>query len=83
MTHKKWSELSGLAKANIIGAGAVQLALAADAWWDLSRRPADDVRGPKPAWALIIAVNFIGPVAYLRLGRRSGHGIPVPPSPAD
>ncbi|HVV29846.1 MAG TPA: PLD nuclease N-terminal domain-containing protein [Mycobacteriales bacterium] len=83
MTHKKWSELSGPAKANIIVAGAVQLALAATAWWDLSRRPADDVHGPKLAWALVIGINFVGPVAYLRLGRKSGARIPLPPVPPD
>jgi len=30
------------------------------------------VNGPKPLWAAAIAVNFVGPLAYLRWGRRPG-----------
>jgi len=52
---------------------AVQLALAGAAWVDLVRRPARLVRGPKWIWALVIAVNFIGPLWYFRWGR-----IPAP-----
>ncbi|KAA9153464.1 hypothetical protein FPZ12_034545 [Amycolatopsis acidicola] len=69
MTHKNWSELSTPAKAAVIGAGVVQVTLAGSAWWDLSRRPAERVRGPKRLWALVIGINFAGPVAYFRLGR--------------
>jgi hypothetical protein len=49
---------------------AVQLSLAATAWTDLIRRPARRVNGPKTVWALVIAVNFVGPLAYFRWGRR-------------
>ncbi|TNC24824.1 PLDc N-terminal domain-containing protein [Amycolatopsis alkalitolerans] len=70
---KKWSELTTAQRAAIIAAGAVQLSLAGFAWWDLSRRPAAAVRGTKTAWAFAIAVNFAGPIAYLRFGRK-----PVP-----
>ena len=48
---------------------ALQLALAASAWTDLARRPARLVRGPKWIWALVIAVNFVGPLWYFRWGR--------------
>jgi hypothetical protein len=48
---------------------ALQLALAGAAWTDLARRPARLVRGPKWIWALVIAVNFIGPLWYFRWGR--------------
>jgi hypothetical protein len=37
---------------------------------DLRRRPADQVRGPKVAWAMSFAVQPFGPIAYLSLGRR-------------
>ena len=57
--------------------GAVQLGLAGSAWWDLSRRPAEAVRGTKTAWAFVIGINFIGPLLYLRFGRK-----PLPQSPA-
>jgi len=52
---------------------AVQLALAGTAWVDLVRRPARLVRGPKWIWALVIAVNVVGPLWYYRWGR-----IPAP-----
>jgi hypothetical protein len=50
--------------------GAVQVSLAAAAWTDLARRPARAVNGPKGVWALVIAVNTVGPLAYFRWGRR-------------
>ncbi|WP_236794262.1 PLD nuclease N-terminal domain-containing protein [Amycolatopsis sp. GM8] len=67
---KRWSQLSPGQRGAIIGTAAVQFTLAGFAWWDLSRRPAAAVRGPKLAWAIAIAVNFIGPLAYLRFGRK-------------
>lgn len=69
-TKKKWSELTPAQQNTITAAGAVEVALAVTAWWDLSRRPAAAVRGPKPLWAVIIAVNFVGPLSYLRFGRK-------------
>jgi hypothetical protein len=49
---------------------SIQLSLAATAWADLATRPAGSVNGGKPRWALIIAINFVGPIAYFRWGRR-------------
>ncbi|MER6663954.1 PLDc N-terminal domain-containing protein [Amycolatopsis keratiniphila] len=48
----------------------VQLTLATVAWTDLALRPAAEIRGSKRRWALIIAINFAGPIAYLTWGRR-------------
>jgi hypothetical protein len=50
--------------------GALQLALATSAWTDLARRPADRVAGRKAVWAAVIAVNWVGPLAWFRFGRR-------------
>jgi hypothetical protein len=50
---------------------SVQLSLAATAWVDLATRPAEKVNGTKLKWALIIAVNFIGPISYFLRGRRN------------
>jgi len=50
--------------------GSVQLSPAAAAWADLATRPPVSVNGSKARWALIIAVNFFGPIAYFRQGRR-------------
>jgi hypothetical protein len=57
-------------RAGILTLASVQLSLAATAWTDLARRPARTVHGPKVLWALVIAVNVVGPLAYFRFGRR-------------
>lgn len=76
MAGKRWSDLSDREKTAILVAASVQISLAATAWVDLARRPADLVRGPKPAWALAIAVNFVGPIAYFTVGRRRAPSAP-------
>jgi type III secretory pathway component EscT len=48
----------------------VQVAFALLAAWDLWQRPADDVRGPKLAWAPALFINWIGPAAYFLFGIR-------------
>jgi hypothetical protein len=70
--RRRWSEITPRQRSLVVSAGAVQLALAALSWADLARRPARQVNGPKPLWAAAIAVNFVGPLAYLRWGRRPG-----------
>lgn len=69
MARKRWSDLTDAQKTAILVAASVQISLAATAWVDLARRPAELVRGPKAAWAAAIAVNFVGPVAYFTVGR--------------
>ena len=68
-TKKKWSDLTKGQQTAVLVAGSVQLSLAATAWADLARRPASEVNGSKAKWAAIIAVNFVGPIAYLTRGR--------------
>ena len=73
MATQRWSDLSSGRKTGMLVGAAVQLALAATAWTDLARRPAEEVNGPKAMWAVLIAVNFIGPLSYFVFGRkRSG-----------
>ena len=55
-------------------AATVQIGLAVAAWTDLARRSPDSVRGRKWPWALLILVNFVGPIAYFTCGRRSPSG---------
>lgn len=50
---------------------SLQLALAATAWIDLARRPADQVNGSKVRWAAVIAINFVGPILYFTKGRKA------------
>ncbi|HEU4946328.1 MAG TPA: PLD nuclease N-terminal domain-containing protein [Kribbella sp.] len=63
--------MSDSQRAALVTTASVQLALAVSAWTDLARRPASRVNGSKRLWALVIAVNFIGPLAYFRWGRKS------------
>ncbi|WP_326835001.1 PLDc N-terminal domain-containing protein [Amycolatopsis rhabdoformis] len=67
--RRPWKDLPPGRRAAVLGAAVIQIGLAAAAWWDLARRPAGEVRGPKPLWAWVIAVNFAGPIAYFRWGR--------------
>jgi hypothetical protein len=67
--HKRWRDLSRGERGVVIGLSAVQCGLAALAWADLASRPAALVRGRKPVWAAVIAVNTVGPILYLRRGR--------------
>ncbi|MRJ76616.1 hypothetical protein GEV29_08720 [Aeromicrobium sp. SMF47] len=70
MAQKKWSDLSIGQQRAIYVAGAVEAVLTAAALWDLARRPADEVRGPKAVWALASFVQPVGPLAYFAKGRR-------------
>ena len=76
MARKRWSDLSDREKTAVLVAASVQISLAATAWIDLARRPPELVRGPKAAWALGIAVNFVGPLAYFTVGRRRAPSAP-------
>lgn len=69
-SRKRWADLSPPQKAGVVVLGAVQVGLLAVAATDLVRRPPEQVRGPKWAWAPALAVNFVGPLAYLTCGRR-------------
>ncbi|MGZ4566534.1 MAG: PLDc N-terminal domain-containing protein [Blastococcus sp.] len=70
MARRRWADLSTPQRAGLLVLATVQLSLATRAWMDLARRPAGRVNGPKPLWALVIAINFVGPIAYFRWGRR-------------
>lgn len=68
--QKKWSDLTRRQQAVVIATGAVQLSLAAAAWIDLARRPAEQVEGSKAKWAAVIAINWVGPLTYFARGRK-------------
>lgn len=76
MRQRKWSELSTPQRVGVVVGGTVQLALQAWVARDLRHRSADEVRGPRWAWALAALVNPVGPLAYLAVGRRNA---PRPP----
>lgn len=70
MTRRRWSDLTPKQRTAVLVLGSVQLSLAATAWADLVRRPPQQVNGSGIRWASIIAINFFGPLAYFRWGRR-------------
>lgn len=67
---KQWSELSPRAKTAIVVGATVEVVVTTYALRDLVRRPSAAVRGPKLVWFLGLFVQPVGPLAYLRLGRR-------------
>ncbi|WP_308159391.1 hypothetical protein [Arthrobacter sp. ISL-65] len=68
--NKSWKELPPAARAGTIVIGAAQLAFLAAAQRDLSRRPAEQIRGSKMFWRLATLINFIGPGCYFAFGRK-------------
>jgi hypothetical protein len=59
----------------ILAGAVVEGLLKAVALADLARRPAAQVRGPKPLWALVLTLfNSVGaaPIAYWLYGRKTG-----------
>ncbi|MEC5192112.1 MULTISPECIES: hypothetical protein [unclassified Arthrobacter] len=65
---KTWKELSPMAKFGTITAAAVQISLLIAAQRDISRRPAEEIRGGKLLWRLATLVNFVGPGSYFTFG---------------
>ena len=67
---RPWSSLTPTQRRLIVAGGVAEAVLTTVALVDLTRRPAQQVRGPKWAWALGCVVQPIGPIAYLAVGRR-------------
>ena len=68
--RRRWRDLTLPQQAAIVVSAMVQFGLAAAAWTDLARRAPAQVCGPKWRWAALIAVNYAGPLAYFRRGRK-------------
>ena len=56
----------------IIFQAGIQLGLMVAAEYDLRKRPAEQIRGPKRIWAMVCGINYLGlgPIAYFLIGRR-------------
>jgi len=67
---KKWSELSGPAKAGTVLIGLIQISLLIAALIDIRRRPAEEINGSKALWTGIAFINTVGPIAYFVKGRK-------------
>jgi hypothetical protein len=71
--RQKWDDLPPARKRLLIAVGVVDAGMRAWALIDLKDRSADEVKGPKAAWALALTLgNTAGllPAAYLLIGRR-------------
>ena len=68
--RSEFNEFDPLTRAAILTAVWVDLGGKIAAWISLSRRRADQVRGPKWVWALAQFINGIGPVSYWLFGRK-------------
>ncbi len=71
-TKREWGELGGRSRALIVVTGIVELVLLAAALFDIRRRPADRINGPKWMWTPVTFVTIVGPLAYFAFGRRRG-----------
>jgi len=67
---KRWSDLTDTQRRLVVAGGLVELVVTSVAARDLARRPRNDVRGSKVLWAAAFAVQPVGPLAYLLVGRR-------------
>ena len=65
---KTWKELPPMAKVGTMTAAVVQFSLLIAAQRDISRRPAEEIRGSKAFWRLATLINFVGPGSYFTLG---------------
>lgn len=73
----RWSDLPPTTRAVVVAVMSVDVGLRILALADLRKRTADELNGPKTAWAVALAlVNSAGalPGAYFLLGRRSSNG---------
>ena len=70
MAKRSWSEFTLLQKTGVVLVGATQLGLLAAALADIRRRPQEEIRGSKRAWAAAAFVNYVGPLSYFLFGRR-------------
>jgi len=69
MARKRWRELNKTQQTAIIVIGAAEVIVTTIALVDLTRRPAENIRGKKSIWALACFVQPIGPIAYFTFGR--------------
>ena len=75
--RRRWSDLSERTRALIILGGVYEGVLKVAALVDITRRPANQIRGSKLAWATcVVLVNSLGgaPLAYFLVGRRRDAG---------
>ncbi|WP_449373739.1 PLDc N-terminal domain-containing protein [Arthrobacter psychrolactophilus] len=68
--RKKWSELSTVSRTALVVGGGVQILLQLAALRDISQRTPEQVNGSKRGWVAASFINFLGPLAWFKWGRR-------------
>lgn len=68
--RSEFTAMSPASRISLIVGVVVEFSAKIAAWVDLSHRPAEQVRGPKWAWALAQLINGLGPAAYWSIGRK-------------
>lgn len=74
MRSRRWDELDPRLRQGVLLGAAFEAGLKVAALIDLARRPREDIRGSKAAWATaLVLVNSGGvvPIVYFLRGRRS------------
>ena len=72
--RRRWSDLSPGTRRLIIVTAVAESIIKVAALFDIKRRPANQIRGPKWLWVPVIAVvNSAGvvPISYFLFGRRT------------
>ena len=73
MKGKQWKDLSPGQRRLVVVGGVVDGVLKAAALADLARRPAEEVKGSKAWWAVVLTLaNSLGivPLVYFKFGRQ-------------
>lgn len=75
MKRRSWNDLTPGQKCLIVVGGCLEFGLLAAALWDLSKRSPEEVRGSRRMWAVLVFIEWIGPIAYFTIGRKKGLGL--------
>lgn len=67
---RRWEDLPAPIQRGVSIMAVAQIALFLYALVDLIRRSEDEIRGRKFMWYPALFVNFVGPLAYLFIGRK-------------
>jgi phospholipase D-like protein len=71
VARKLWKDYSVRQRGAIRVLGVLEIVLALTAWIDLWRRPRELIVGRKAWWAVVIAINLVGPITYFGFGRKT------------
>jgi hypothetical protein len=70
MITRRWTDLSTFQRVALMVGATLQVGLLVAALWDLAHRTTEEVRGDRRMWAGLVFINWIGPAAYVAIGRK-------------